>query len=164
MANQPQNPDKKELPPPSSKNAPYYRDWIKQELKRIAILTGQVVTKERVALTIDELVNAEPRKLNKAFAATRLECKYFPTPAEIYEFIKREESKPRCLDAPGCYLEQEPDGMWIIISARDQDMAWAGDSWIEWRHVTDTVPTYFPDRLAARKYAFETFGDDRKPN
>jgi hypothetical protein len=163
MADQPQNPNRRESTPPSSKNAPNYRDWIKQELKRIATLTGQVVTKERVALTIDELVNIEPRKLNNAFAAARLECKYFPTPAEIYEFIKREESKPRFLDAPGCYLEQEPDGSWIIVSASDQDLAWAGDSWVEWRRVTDTSPVRFVERASARKYAFETF-DDRKPN
>jgi hypothetical protein len=43
-------------------------------------------------LTTAELLDIEPHKLRNAFAVARQECKFFPKPCEIFEFIKRDRT------------------------------------------------------------------------
>ena len=73
------------------------------ELTRIAVLTGEEVSKERLALTVAELVDMKisPDHLKAAFRMARQECKFFPRPAAINEFVKREKSKIQIPTKPG---------------------------------------------------------------
>ncbi len=70
---------------PSKKHAPNYRRWISQELEQIADLMPEQVTTNRILATIEELVDIEPERLDKAFARVRQELKFFPKPVEILE-------------------------------------------------------------------------------
>jgi hypothetical protein len=89
------------LEPSMRSNKLSYRNWILTELVKIALLLGEEVTRERIDLTVDELLAIEPYHLSIAFATARQECKFFPRPAEILEFVKREKSKIRILERPG---------------------------------------------------------------
>ncbi len=99
MENQPLKPDRPELI--TSSNKPAYRDWILMELKKIARLLGAEVTRERIDLTVDELLHIKPDDLQRAFAIARQELKFFPCPAEINAFVKRENTKLKILPYPG---------------------------------------------------------------
>jgi hypothetical protein len=72
------------------KSAPDYGDWILDKLKEIAALTREEISEECLWLTVRELLDTEQYKLEKAFAMARKECKFFPRPCEIFEFIKRD--------------------------------------------------------------------------
>jgi hypothetical protein len=48
------------------------------------------VSSECLSFMTDDLLDADPKKLHAAFIAARKECKFFPKPAEILAFIKRD--------------------------------------------------------------------------
>jgi hypothetical protein len=55
---------------------------------------GEEVTKERLSLTADELVDIKQYRLVKAFARVRLELKFFPKPVEVLERLPLELYRP----------------------------------------------------------------------
>ena len=101
MENQDQQPKPKKLELSMPSNKFSHRNWILAELAKIALLLGEEVAKERIELTVDELVHVRPDYLKAAFATARRECRFFPRPAEILEFVKREDSKIKILSRPG---------------------------------------------------------------
>jgi hypothetical protein len=93
-----------------------YADWIGEKLRQIAILMGETVTPERINLTVDELLQTPRRDLEKALAAARKECRFFPRPVEIFELIERENAKPRIpiavLPKNWQQLDIDPSRLW----------------------------------------------------
>lgn len=66
-----------------------YAAWITEELRKIAVLFGETVSKERIALTVSELMAIDRKNLDKAFSEVRLKGHFFPKPSEVIEIIRR---------------------------------------------------------------------------
>lgn len=62
-----------------------YEQWITVELGKLAILTGEQVSAERLLLTIAEIREFPQSALDKAFSFLRKNARRFPSPAEIRE-------------------------------------------------------------------------------
>lgn len=60
------------------------------ELAKIAVLMGEELSPERLALTVAELQDIPPHLLDKAFAIVRREGRYFPRPGDIRAIIDRD--------------------------------------------------------------------------
>lgn len=100
-------PEKPKLLRPLSKSDPSYAPWILDQLEEIALLMGEGVTPERLRLTMRELLNVDPKELDRAFALARQELKFFPKPADIFELLRREHIE--ILHAPGTPEREEQD-------------------------------------------------------
>ena len=111
MADQPRSLSRIEPSTPPEKSTPAYPHWILRELTKIAILLGEEIGPERLSLTVAELVNMniKPDHLQGAFRMARQKCKFFPRPAEIFEFIRQEQSRVEILYAPGTPQRAEQD-------------------------------------------------------
>jgi hypothetical protein len=70
------------------RGTPVYAAWIAYQLTKLAVALGDDVTPERVAYTAVVLMRFEPLHLECALERAWCECKAFPKPAEIVDFLK----------------------------------------------------------------------------
>ena len=76
--------------PPSKqlvRQSPEFLAWIVAELAKTAILFGQEVSRERLALTAQEISDLSRDELARAFASVRRNSRFFPTPADIRQAV-----------------------------------------------------------------------------
>lgn len=69
--------------------SPEYAEHLTVELMKLAVLMGEQVSEERLALTLAEIADIAPRDLEKGLALCRREGKWFPKPGEIREMVMR---------------------------------------------------------------------------
>jgi hypothetical protein len=75
------------------KSSPTFAGWITAELGKIAVMFGEEISAQRLALMVTALMEIEPDELRGAFERAPRELKFFPKPAEILALAKSERAR-----------------------------------------------------------------------